>query len=462
MRHEILRSLLFIVVVSVVLRAATPAPGLRRSRPRPTMDSGGPRDGHPGAERPLAGNGRPDAASDRSPDRTEAPVTTAAGTDGRRRRGRYRGRRGGANWTRHGRSDRRTMMIGHLNIQSLKPKIPELRTDIADLYGFDVMGLAETWLTANVPSRLLSVPGYKLYRADRPRSSGLPAGHGGVAILARETLEVTILPRPSTETQQQSNLEIIWAKIRMGKERQFIFSSAYRHPTNTVRQLSADMDDLNDQLNAMITLHPRMTVFLTGDFNACLLKTDLTPGARLSEVLALNGLVPVNVRTPTYRPAGSLLDVIAINQPSRVIRSGVTRCHYGGPHDITRLLVRHGSRRPASADVTVRKRCLGRVNVDVFNDTLYHIDWNVVWTCETTTESWDTFCRVFLTALDTVAPLRRVRQPPPGAPLLTAATRDLLARRRCALTDKSALGRERYKDLNRQCRRLSLQILRRN
>ena len=214
------------------------------------------------------------------------------------------------------------MKIGHLNIESLKPKVPDLRTDITDLYGFHVLGLAETWPTANVPSRLLYIPGYKLYRADRPPNSRLPAGHGGVAILVSDTLEVTILPRPSTETQQQSNLEIIWAKVRKGNERQFIFASAYRHPTNTVRQLSADMDDLNDQLNAMITSHPRMNVILAGDFNACLLKADATPGTRLREVLAFNGLYPVNVRTPTYRPAGSLIDVIATSQPSQVIRSG--------------------------------------------------------------------------------------------------------------------------------------------
>ena len=70
-----------------------------------------------------------------------------------------------------------------------------------------------------VPTRLLSVPGYKLYRADRPPDSRLAAGHGGVAILARDNVEVTVLPRPSTETQRQSNLEIIWARMQIGKER---------------------------------------------------------------------------------------------------------------------------------------------------------------------------------------------------------------------------------------------------
>ena len=145
-----------------------------------------------------------------------------------------------------------------------------------------------------------------------------------------------------------------------------------------------------------------------------------------------------------YRPAGSLIDVIATSQPGLVIRSGVTRCHYGGPHDITRLMLRQYRRRPTDGAVEVRRRCLGRVNVDEFNVILYCTDWNEVWTCETAAESWDAFCRVFLAALDTVAPLRRVRLPPQGAPPLTAATRDLFACRRRALDDRSAAGRERY------------------
>ena len=72
------------------------------------------------------------------------------------------------------------------------------------------------------------------------------------------------------------------------------------------------MDDLNEQLNVMLLMHPRTNVILTGDFNACLLKTNTnTPGARLSEIFTLNGLILVNVSVPTYRPAGSLIDVIA-------------------------------------------------------------------------------------------------------------------------------------------------------
>ena len=98
------------------------------------------------------------------------------------------------------------------------------------------------------------------------------------------------------------------------------------------------------------------------------------------------------------------------------------------------------------------KRCLGRIDTDQFNASLCQTDWNSVWTSGSTEAAWEAFIRVFLSALDAVAPIRRVRVSPPGAPPLTAATRDLLASRRRALTDTSAAGRDRYKVINRQCR----------
>ena len=176
---------------------------------------------------------------------------------------------------------------------------------IKDVYGFHILGLCETWLSpkANTPSRLLNVPGYQLYRADRPKQSKLASGHGGIAILAQESLQVVILPTPVTEKRGQSNLEIIWAQIQSGNERQFLFASAYRHPTNTLHQLTADLDDLNAQLNFMMTAHPGKHVILSGDFNACLLKNKGgTAGAKLLEVLRLEPFTGQNSGTHSTPP----------------------------------------------------------------------------------------------------------------------------------------------------------------
>ena len=160
--------------------------------------------------------------------------------------------------------------MGHLNVQSLKPKLPDLRADIHSTYGFDVLALSETWLAPNIPDRLVRVDGYKLYRGDRPDELNLPKGRGGVAVLVRDGLKSECLPRPDTATET-SQLEIIWTKVNLENSRTVLIASAYRVPDTTVRQLTADFDDLEAQIQFMLAKYPRSTFVICGDFNRCLL-----------------------------------------------------------------------------------------------------------------------------------------------------------------------------------------------
>ena len=136
--------------------------------------------------------------------RAQPPVRASSGRRGASRR---RGQRGGVNWRRHGNTGS-DLLIGHLNIQSYKPKLPDIRHDIQQVYGFQVLSLCETWLTPNVPARLLSVSGYTLYRRDRPAKHKLPRGKGGVAVLVREELSSELIQTPVTGVAN-SNLEIL-------------------------------------------------------------------------------------------------------------------------------------------------------------------------------------------------------------------------------------------------------------
>ena len=150
------------------------------------------------------------------------------------------GSRSGANWRRHGDTGTDQLIIGHLNIQSYKPKLHDLRNDIHDTYGFDVLALCETWLTPPVPDRLIGVNGYKLHRRDRPAGSSLPRGKGGVAVLVRDSLTCELPPTPVTGVTNP-NLEIVWVLVRTSKHRAVLVASAYRVPHNTARQLTTDL-----------------------------------------------------------------------------------------------------------------------------------------------------------------------------------------------------------------------------
>ena len=173
---------------------------------------------------------------------------------------------------RTGRTPTRTAHDRPIKHPVHQPKLIDLRHDLSHVHDFHLLALSETWLAPNIPNRLLTIDGYTLYRCDRPKTSRLPKGYGGVALLARDDISVEVLNRPTTGTSA-SNIEIIWALVRLDKHKRLLFASAYRHPTNTASQLALDFDDLESQLQFMLSSHPGVTVIIAGDLNACLLST---------------------------------------------------------------------------------------------------------------------------------------------------------------------------------------------
>ena len=313
-----IRALLLLYTLQAVLHAAQPA-----ERPWPRQP------GRPAAATAAAGTRPPTGRPHPQRHRTQSvngPVRVTSPTGGARRNGRgtsrRRGSRGGVNWRRHGDTGAQQLIIGQLNIQSYKPKIHDLRNDIRDVYGFDVLALCETWLTPSVPDRLMGVEGYKLYRRDRPANIGLPKGRGGVAVLVRDSLSCELLPTPVTGIAN-SNLEIVWILVRPSKHRSMLMASAYRVPHNTTHQIAADLDDLESQIQHMVTNFPRATLMIGGDLNCCLLRTrnstSVNPLQRLCDTYGLN---VTNKTHATYRPSGSLLGVIITSRPDLIRRCG--------------------------------------------------------------------------------------------------------------------------------------------
>ena len=150
---------------------------------------------------------------------------------------------------------------------------------------------------------------------------------------------------------------------------------------------------------------------------------------------------------PTYRPARSLLDIVATSFPDCVQRSGVTRCHYGSPHDLTRVVIRLSRHSVCTRPVSFRRN-LKSVDTEALDALLLDTDWSDILQTDTTTDKWQVLLRIFLTILDTVAPVRRVRPRPADALPLTPDTRSLLASRKRSLQSRSS----EYKEINRLCR----------
>ena len=292
MHPELLRCLVVLAVARLLVLAAAPAPAPscgRHGRAGGASGLGGPvadRLANRVATARPARARAPPAEPVRDPMSLKVVTPPAAGpvTDsdrgavGRpRRRGarsRRRGSRGGRIWRTE--PQRGQLYIGELNVQSLKPKLLELRHDIAE-HGFDVIVLNETWMRPATPNRLVPIPGYRLARRDRPDNRG----YGGVAIAARESLELTTVERPGPPVAG-SKLESLWVQLRAGSHRVMV-CAAYRPPVQTQTRVSADLDELEEQIQHVLTGHSGPIV-LAGDLKINV-SSDTTAATRLRELL---------------------------------------------------------------------------------------------------------------------------------------------------------------------------------
>ena len=333
------------------------------------------------------------------------------------------------------------LLVGALNIQSLKPKTLELTQEL-HRHGYDVMLLSETWLKPATPSRLITIPGYKLIRVDRPDGRG----YGGVAALVK--VGVTAAPlKVCTNPSADSKLEVLWIMVKLDRGHQLVIGLLYRPPRHTVAALRADFEDLETQLQYIYINHPRASVLICGDLNCDMMKAlpDVAR-SRLEEFLDAYSLHQI-VTLPTFS-SGSLLDVCIVKNPATTHDCCTEFCHFS-PHKFIRFRI--AVTRNRVKPFTVMSRSLKRIDINSFLDDLLYIDWGAVYRSAAVTDKWEVFLSLFLPVLNQHAPVKKITIRNPTAPPVSDTTKVLMARRRRVLGVKGRKSLE-YRDLNRLVR----------
>ena len=328
-------------------------------------------------------------------------------------------------------------------MQSLKPKLLELSV-VLHRDNYDIVTLCETWLKPATPNRLLVVPDYQLFRTDRPDGRG----YGGVALLARDGIRVTPLKvSADPKAHPNSKIETLWYLVKPDSKRQLIVGSIYRPPRDRVDDVRADFADLDAQYQRVLLDHPLAKVALTGDLNCDWFK----PQSNCSKSCLFNFLSDYSfhqcVSSATFS-SGSLLDIIAVNDPDLVKSCDAQFCHFS-PHRFVRAFL--SVPRFRTPPVVVCTRNWRRVDLTALLEDLSSSDWRSVVTSPTVTEKWECFLDIFIPIIDAHAPLRSLRIRNPNPPVVSDDTQVLMARRRAALA-QFGHSSDLYKSLNRAVR----------
>ena len=331
--------------------------------------------------------------------------------------------------------------IGLINIQSIKPKLLELSGQLHQGH-YDIMGITESWLTPSTPNRLLTLPGFQLYRADRPDKRGF----GGVALAVKDGINITLL-KVNTGDNPNSKLETLWTVVKPDKKRQFVMCTVYRPPRRAVADIKADFDELECQYQQVLLDYARSKVIICGDFNCDLNKPDSDPAKKILNDFMSDYSLHQFVNDSTYS-SGSILDLFMSNCAHLVTRCNVIFCDFS-PHKFVHVCIDLPRYRPTPR--IVRTRCIRRVDPFALHCDLLAADWSHVFNSVTVTSMWDNFVAMFLFIFDAHAPVRAIRLRNPNAPPVSNETKSLMARRRAELASHGH-DSENYRDLNRAVR----------
>lgn len=201
----------------------------------------------------------------------------------------------------------------HLNVRSLIANFSEFK-DTLKYHNFDLIGLTETWLNAELSSSV-DIEGYSFVRNDR-----LTRG-GGTGIYIRNNLSYRVV-------NFDLQLENTCILLESGGVK-LLFCVIYKPPRiegkTNVHLLENDLENL-----VMASLHLADNIIIVGDMNVNLLDPTLPDSSSYLDSLNAFGLHQL-VKQPTRKNA--LLDHIISNNPKIFKCIDVIDCHHSD-HDM--------------------------------------------------------------------------------------------------------------------------------
>ena len=193
--------------------------------------------------------------------------------------------------------------IGHFNCQSFclnnkSSKFNEIKSILSGHY-LDMIGVSETWLKSYHSDLSVGIPGYKVYRNDRPRLRG-----GGVALYIDDQIRPTKILKCT-----EPGIEFIFAEISSGNSK--ILISVIYLPNGEFSKVEPILTDFTQKYSH---------VYVMGDFNYNLF--DSNKKISCDNLLSRCNMHTIHSNIAThfdsFHSNTSLLDFIIVNNPDSV------------------------------------------------------------------------------------------------------------------------------------------------
>lgn len=191
----------------------------------------------------------------------------------------------------------------HLNIQSFKPKIDIINSELKD---FDILCFTESWLHNAVSDNDLLLNGFDPpHRKDRTDRAG-----GGVLVFCKD-----FLCSKRRDDLEIHGLENIWIEINVKPEK-YLIGTFYRPPNSSNDKWNLIEESIEKAIDTKTK-----NIIITGDFNENQLGENDTKIKILSNNFGLKQLI--SLPTSFSENTSTLIDLIITNNPEKILYRAV-------------------------------------------------------------------------------------------------------------------------------------------
>ena len=280
----------------------------------------------------------------------------------------------------------------HLNINSLIPKIDELRL-IAKNSNPAIIGISESKLDKSILDNEIKIDGYELKRSDRNRQGG------GVACYIRKDLSFNVREDFSPD------LENIFFDLLLPKSKPILVGILYRPPDSSgfLRKLNLAISKTENFDN--------QEVFILGDLNINLInskKCNSNGTKRYKEFCSLHGLAQL-IKEPTRitEKSETLLDHIITNSAQKVSQHGVLSLGVSDHQMI--YCTRKSPKTKSFSHKYIKIRSMKNYSIDLFLKKLKLIKFPKYSEFMDINAAYSHFIQVITSIIDEIAPLKEIR-----------------------------------------------------
>ena len=267
----------------------------------------------------------------------------------------------------------------YLNARSLVGKFDHFETWVSSINP-DVVAVTESWTNKNILDSEISLPGYCLFRRDRP----VEREGGEVLLYVKSELQpIEFVPHSSFPEQ-------VWCRILDSANEDFHLGLCYRTPTDNIFG-SGNHDALRDLLSTLG--ETKKHFMLMGDFNYCFktwpsdsITDSLSEEARqFTDCLDDNFFVQY-VTSPTRKNA--ILDLIITDEPDMIDEISDLGALENSDHNALLWNVR------VRTETAVKTRCVldyPKADIAGMKLELKGTDWQELFGTLSTEDRWSAF-----------------------------------------------------------------------